>query len=56
MKKRRTLISRRRVSTQVSDLSKESNEIKFDSDREENIFISIETKIYEIKEEEMMDS
>jgi hypothetical protein len=39
----------------VSDMSEESNESSFDSDREENIFMEIKTNIDEDKWKEMMD-
>jgi hypothetical protein len=40
----------------VSDSSEESSESSFDSDREETLFMEIETKIDEDKGKEMMDS
>jgi hypothetical protein len=37
-------------------LSEESNEISYDSDREEYLFILVKTNIFEDKGKEMMDS
>jgi hypothetical protein len=58
MKRRRTLISRRRVSTQKGLVTRLKKVVKasFDSDREETLFMEIETNIDEDKGKEMMDS